>query len=86
MNEHESLMMMKTELDKPKQDQDKAMLLRLQRSTFKKRRQYLQSVEDGNIKAIVEKYPVLGVAEFVSNNSTLYFENSRTDYNIFLVT
>jgi hypothetical protein len=57
----------KKELEKPEKDQDKALLLKALRATFKPRRKFIQETEDGNIKAVVQKYPLLKVTNSVSS-------------------
>ena len=65
MAEEESMGIIKKELEKPEKDQDKALLLKALRATFKPRRKFSQETEDGNIKAVVQKYPLLKVTNFL---------------------
>lgn len=67
MTENEAVEAMKQELEKPKKEQNKALILKVQRRTFNKRRQFLPSVRDGDLQCIVQKYPVLSYPEFVSS-------------------
>lgn len=55
MTENEAVEAMKQELEKPKKEQNKALILKVQRRTFNKRRQFLPSVRDGDLQCIVQK-------------------------------
>ena len=58
---------MAEKLTQPKQEQNKALILKLQRSTLKQRRKFIQTVEnDGNMQSIVGKYRIIKIPEFVS--------------------
>ncbi|CAG2215379.1 unnamed protein product [Mytilus edulis] len=63
--ETEAIKIMAEELTQPKQEQNKALILKLQRSTFKQRRKFIQTVEDGNMQSIVEKYRIMKIPEFI---------------------
>ena len=71
MDETESLKLMSEEMEKPKKERNKALILKAQIISFKNRRQFLPTVRDGNLKAIVDKYPKLGESDFVST-CTMY--------------
>jgi len=76
MAEEESMGIIKKELEKPEKDQDKALLLKALRATFKPRRKFIQETEDGNIKAVVQKYPLLKVTNFVSSFYLIFVFNN----------
>jgi len=76
MTEDESMEIMKKDLEKPEKDQDKALLLKALRATFKPRRKFIQETEDGNIKAVVQKYPLLKVTNFVSSFYLIFVFNN----------
>ncbi|XP_076071907.1 uncharacterized protein LOC143043508 [Mytilus galloprovincialis] len=63
--ETEAIKIMAEELTKPRHEQNKALILKLQRSTFQQRRKFIQTVEDGNMQSIVEKYPIMKIPEFI---------------------
>lgn len=67
MTEVEAMDAMLKELQKPGKEQDKALLIKTLRVTFKGRRKFIQTTERKSlIKSVVQKYPLLKMENFVS--------------------
>ncbi|XP_062579740.1 uncharacterized protein LOC134241733 [Saccostrea cucullata] len=56
---------MQDELQKCSKDQDRALLLKTLRSSFKERRAYIQGLPNSNIDAILKKFPLLGKPYYI---------------------
>lgn len=57
----------KTEMEKPKKEMDRALIMKALRGSFKERRLFITKKHDGNLKELLRKLPVLGKAEYVTN-------------------
>lgn len=58
---------MEDELKKPTKEQNRPLIFKLMKQTFKERRQFIKSnTADGNIKTITEKYSALKTVCYVS--------------------
>lgn len=57
----------KTEMEKPKKEMDRALIMKAVRGSFKERRLFITKNHDGNLKDLLRKLPVLGKAEYVTN-------------------
>lgn len=55
----------KTEMEKPKKEMDRALIMKAVRGSFKERRLFITKKHDGNLKELLRKLPVLGKAEYV---------------------
>nr|XP_011421849.2 uncharacterized protein LOC105324467 [Crassostrea gigas] len=55
----------KTEMEKPKKEMDRALIMKALRGSFKERRLFITKKHDGNLKELLRKLPVLGKAEYV---------------------
>ncbi|XP_067675651.1 uncharacterized protein [Haliotis asinina] len=66
MDMEEAKKTLELELQKPKEQQDKALIMKAQRATFKERRHFVENVEeDGNIQVILKAHPLLKIEDYV---------------------
>lgn len=57
----------KTEMEKPKKEMNRALIMKALRGSFKERRLFITKKHDGNLKDLLRKLSVLGKAEYVIN-------------------
>lgn len=59
--------LMTDEIKKPKEDQDRPLILKAQRATYKERRNFIETLKaDGSISDIIGAHPILGISCYVS--------------------
>ena len=66
MTKEEAETIIKEELEKTNNIQDRDSILKAQRITLKERRTYIEGLNDFTMSAIILKYPFLKKAEYVS--------------------
>lgn len=66
MSHEDAIKVLKEEYMKPKIERDRALILKVQRSTLKRRRKWILNLEKTNIGQFVEIYPFLKEATYVS--------------------
>ena len=73
MDESKAANILISETKKPEKEQDTALICKAQRSTFRKRRLTLQTME--NLDLVFDQFPFLQIPAYVSCNSSKFTKN-----------
>ncbi|XP_067654083.1 uncharacterized protein [Haliotis asinina] len=87
MDMEEAKKILEFELQKPKEQQDKALIMKAQRATFKERRHFVENVqEDGNIQVIVKAHPLLKIEDYTEDDPHDPVDTNEAILDLFMTT
>lgn len=79
MSHEDAIKVLKEEYMKPKIEQDRALILKVQRSTLKRRRKWILNLDKTSVGQIVELYPFLKEATCIDKEFALLYPELKTD-------